>query len=133
MPVLTVMLLLSTPSRAVINRADLQWGIIFWYALGATIGASLGAVVFLSLPACWLLKAIGVFLLLAAFSRYIPGGKFTITDHRMFAVVGDPRRLVPGSLRLMAATRGWASLLWRPLVQDLGLDEVPSSRFFSAA
>lgn len=87
-PILTVMLLLATPSRAFLNRREVRWRIVGWYALGSSLGAVLGAFVFLSLPVFWLLKAIGAFLILAVVSRHVPGGKLRIVDERAFAPIG---------------------------------------------
>ncbi len=95
-PILTVMMLLGTPSRAFVNRAHVRWRIVGWYALGSTLGAALGAAVFLSLPVFWLLKAIGGFLILAVVSRRMPGGKLRILDERVFVAVGAGGGFVGG-------------------------------------
>lgn len=87
-PILTLMLLLSTPSRALINRKYLEWRLVGWYALGSTFGAALGALVFLSLSTSWLLRAIGGFLVLAVLSRHIPGAKLHISKAWVFAPLG---------------------------------------------
>lgn len=87
-PILTVMLLIATVSRAFVNRGHLKWRIVGWYALGTSFGAALGAFVFLSLPVFWLLKAIGAFLIAAVISRHVPGGTLHIADERVFAAVG---------------------------------------------
>jgi len=95
-PIITVTLLFATPSRAFINRRHLRWRIIGWFALGCSFGAVLGALVFLSLPVFWLLKAIGAFLILAVIARRVPGAKLQITDARAFIVIGAAGGFVGG-------------------------------------
>ena len=87
-PILTIMLLLSTPSRAWINLEYLKWRLVGWYAFGSTFGAALGAFVFLSLPVAWLLRTIGGFLILAVVSRHVPGVTLRISKAWVFAPLG---------------------------------------------
>ncbi len=95
-PILTVMMLLGTPSRAWLNRRELRWGIVRWYWLGASLGAGVGASVFLSLPVGLLTKVIGVFLILAAFWRHVPGKDLSIESERSFVLVGAGGGFVGG-------------------------------------
>lgn len=87
-PVLTIMLLMATPSRTYMNRHHLRWRKIGWFALGSTLGAVVGAEVFLSLPVFWLRKAIGGFLILSVVAAHLPGRRLTIKGERVFAAVG---------------------------------------------
>jgi uncharacterized membrane protein YfcA len=53
----------SNFSRFVLQRRDVVWPIILWFAAGSLIGASLGGRIYVALPE-WLLKgAIGLFVL----------------------------------------------------------------------
>lgn len=87
-PIVTLLLLMGTPFRAYVNRQDLHWPIIRWYAAGTTLGAIIGALVFLSLSVYWLLKIIGAFLILAMAFRHLPGKKISINNHKVFLPLG---------------------------------------------
>jgi len=95
-PIMTVMMLLGTTSRAWVNRSALKWRIIRWFALGTIFGAALGAWVFLEMNPYWLLKAIGLFIILAVIVRRLPGKRLRIRDAKAFAPIGAAGGFIGG-------------------------------------
>jgi len=62
-PVLTVTQLASNASRVWLNRQELQWPLIGWFAIGAVPTALAGGFLLSRAPLEVLLRALGVFLL----------------------------------------------------------------------
>lgn len=72
-PYLSVLLLASNVSRAYFSRAAIDWQVVRNFFLGALPGALIGALLYTILPAFWIKKALGVYLLTyvaLSFSRH---------------------------------------------------------------
>jgi|SRR5438105_1866526 len=64
-PVVTLSSLIAVPSRTLLFREHIDWGIVRWFVAGAVPGALLGAWLFTRTEAHWLQLAIALFLLSA--------------------------------------------------------------------
>jgi uncharacterized membrane protein YfcA len=62
-PLVTFGLMFSNLTRVSIHWKSVVWPLAIRYIIGAIPGAALGAVVFVKLPADWITKGIGVFLI----------------------------------------------------------------------
>jgi uncharacterized protein len=62
-PYLTMLLLVSNVSRAYFARAGIDWTVWRHFLIGAVPGALVGAVVYTWMPAIWITKALGVYLI----------------------------------------------------------------------
>lgn len=59
----------SNFGRAIVQRAHIQWHLLFWFALGSVIGAAIGGSLAISLPE-WLFRImIGAFILYSVWGR----------------------------------------------------------------
>jgi len=74
-PILTVAQLIGNLSRVWLNRTELSWPVVNWFALGAVPSAVFGGVVFATAPAAALVRGLGVFLLAMAAYRHTSWGK----------------------------------------------------------
>jgi hypothetical protein len=74
-PVLTIAQLFGNLSRVVFNRSELNWSVIWRFSLGAVPAAIVGGIIFASAPAGFLVRALGVFLILMVVYRHTPWGK----------------------------------------------------------
>src|SRR5438552_3646390 len=61
-PILTVSVLFGNISRVYFNRRELDLRLVGLFSLGSVPFAVLGSVAYVSLPAIWIKKAIGIFL-----------------------------------------------------------------------
>ncbi|OGR82593.1 MAG: hypothetical protein A3J74_07160 [Elusimicrobia bacterium RIFCSPHIGHO2_02_FULL_57_9] len=86
-PILTVAVLLGNASRVYFNRRELNLKLVALFSLGSIPFAMLGSLVYVALPALWIKKAIGLFLLssVAAQKLYKP---LRIGDSRIFVPLG---------------------------------------------
>lgn len=86
-PVLTLAVLLGNASRVYFNRGELDLRLAGVFSAGAIPGAILGSIVYVALPAPWITKAIGAFLILS-----VLGQKFhkpvKINSRGVFAPLG---------------------------------------------
>jgi uncharacterized membrane protein YfcA len=62
-PVLTVAQLIGNASRAWFNRAEIDWRVAGWFALGAVPAALAGGLLFAAAPVALLTRLLGAFLL----------------------------------------------------------------------
>lgn len=62
-PLVTFGLMFSNLTRVSIHWKSIVWPLAVRYIIGAIPGAALGAIVFVKLPADWITKGIGVFLI----------------------------------------------------------------------
>jgi uncharacterized protein len=62
-PYLAVLLLVGNVSRAYFARTGIRWEVLRHFAYGAVPGAAIGALLYTILPAIWIAKALGVYLL----------------------------------------------------------------------
>lgn len=78
-PILTVAQLIGNASRAWFNRAEIDWRVTGWFALGAVPAAVVGGLLFAAAPVALLTRLLGAFLLgVVAWRRLGPR-----TGHRM--------------------------------------------------
>lgn len=64
-PILTVSVLLGNASRVYFNRRELDLKVVLLFSLGSVPLAVLGSLVYVTLPALWIYKAIGAFLIVS--------------------------------------------------------------------
>ena len=74
-PILTVAQLIGNLARAVFNHRELDWAVIWRFALGAVPAAIAGGIIFAKAPAGALVRVLGVFLLLMVLYRYTRWGR----------------------------------------------------------
>jgi uncharacterized membrane protein YfcA len=74
-PILTVAQLIGNLSRVGFNRKELQWNVIWRFALGAVPAAAAGGIIFATAPGAALVRLLGVFLILMVIYRHTPFGK----------------------------------------------------------
>lgn len=61
-PIITIILLMNQPARALIMRDQINWRIVAWFLPAAIAGAIAGSWVFASVQAHWLQLVVGLFL-----------------------------------------------------------------------
>ncbi len=74
-PILTVAQLIGNLARVVFNHRELDWAVIWRFALGAVPAAVVGGIIFARAPAAALVRVLGVFLLLMVVYRYTRFGR----------------------------------------------------------
>ena len=87
-PILTVAQLMGNLSRVGLNRGDLSFPVVRWFAVGAVPAAVLGGVIFATAPAPALVRVLGIFLLLTVAYRHTPWGKRARLGLRGFLPLG---------------------------------------------
>lgn len=87
-PVLTVAQLLGNLSRVWLNRPELSWQVIGWFALGAVPAAVVGGMIFATAPAAALVRGLGVFFLAVVAYRHTTWGKQAHLPLRGFLPLG---------------------------------------------
>ena len=70
-PILTVAVLLGNASRVYFNRRELKLALVGFFSLGSVPFAILGSLVYVALPAFWIKKSIGLFLLFSVLYQRI--------------------------------------------------------------
>ena len=74
-PILTVAQLIGNLSRVVFNKRDLQWPVVWRFALGAVPAAVIGGIIFATAPAAALVRLLGAFLIAMVVYRHTRWGK----------------------------------------------------------
>ncbi len=70
-PILTVSVLLGNASRVYFNKRELNLKLVLLFSIGSIPFAILGSFVYVSLPAIWIKKVIGIFLIVSViFHRF---------------------------------------------------------------
>ncbi len=87
-PILTVAQLIGNLSRVWLNRTELSFSVVKWFALGAVPAAVAGGIVFATAPASALVRLLGMFLLLMVAYRHNPWGKEPRIGLRGFLPLG---------------------------------------------
>jgi uncharacterized protein len=87
-PILTVAQLIGNGSRVWFNRRQLDLPVVGWFALGGVPAALIGGFLFASAPIAFLIRLLGMFLIITAVSRHIGKGKVLRIPLRGFAVLG---------------------------------------------
>jgi uncharacterized membrane protein YfcA len=70
-PILTVSVLMGNASRVYFNRRELDLKLVAWFSAGSLPAAIAGSFVYVGLPAFWIKKGIGVFLIICVILRHI--------------------------------------------------------------
>jgi uncharacterized protein len=87
-PILTVAQLIGNGSRVWFNRRQLDLPVVGWFALGGVPAALIGGFLFASAPIAFLIRLLGMFLIITAVSRHIGKGSALRIPLRGFAVLG---------------------------------------------
>jgi len=74
-PVLTIAQLIGNLSRVIFNRYELNWSVIWRFALGAVPTAIIGGIIFATAPASALVRVLGIFLILMVAYRHTRWGR----------------------------------------------------------
>src|SRR5262245_33881675 len=70
-PILTVAQLIGNVSRVWFNRQELELPVVGWFALGGVPAALIGGLLFASAPVSFLIRLLGLFLILTVLYRHI--------------------------------------------------------------
>jgi hypothetical protein len=87
-PLLTVVQLFGNASRVWLNRTELSFDVVRWFAYGAVPAAIVGGVIFAVAPAAALVRLLGVFLLLTVVYRHTSFGTGRTIGLHGFTPVG---------------------------------------------
>lgn len=86
-PILTITQLASNGSRVWLNRRELRWRTVGWFALGAVPFAAAGGLLLAEAPLAWLKRGLGAFLVAVVIWRHV-GRTPNKPRERTFAAVG---------------------------------------------
>ena len=86
-PILTVAVLMGNASRVYFNRRELDLKLVAWFSAGALPSALAGSFVYVNLPAFWIKKGIGLFLIVCVVIRQIHRD-FQLKQARVFFPLG---------------------------------------------
>ncbi|MEZ5654107.1 MAG: sulfite exporter TauE/SafE family protein [Burkholderiaceae bacterium] len=98
----------SNAGRAAAMARHVRWPIAGWFTLGAVLGVSVGAMVFVNLPSRWLLGVLAVFIL---WSLWAPRLKASALPERGYAAVGA---LATFLTLFLGATGPLVAAFWDP-------------------
>ena len=87
-PILTVAQLVGNGSRVWLNRRELDWRVVGWFALGGVPLALVGGLLFAAAPLGGLTRLLGLFLLLVVAWRRLRPGPRIRPPLRAFAAIG---------------------------------------------
>ena len=93
-PYLAVLLLVGNVSRAYFARQGIRWPVIRHFALGAVPGAAVGALLYTTLSAFWIAKAVGLYLLAYVALTFTRADWPKNATLRSISVVGIPAGFV---------------------------------------
>ncbi len=87
-PIAAIAVMMQTWSRVWVNRALIDRSVVKWFVVGAFPAAALGGTAFANLPADFLQRGLGVFLLLIVAYRHSPLMRDIRISARAFVGVG---------------------------------------------
>lgn len=93
-PYLTMLLLVANVSRAYFSRQGIDWKVWRHFCLGAVPGAAVGALLYTWLPAFWITKALGVYLLAYVILSFTKATWPKTATLKSISMVGVPAGLV---------------------------------------
>jgi uncharacterized membrane protein YfcA len=93
-PTLTVAQLIGNASRVWLNRSQVSWAVVRWFALGGVPAGVVGGVLFATAPLTALKRLLGAFLLLVVVFRHTDLGTGRRMRLRWFAPLGAASSLV---------------------------------------
>lgn len=113
-PILTVAQLIGNGSRVWLNRSELDWRVVGWFALGGVPLAWIGGHAFAHAPLAGLTRLLGAFLLLVVVWRRLRPGTGWRPPLRSFALIG-------AASSFLSALFGSVGPLMAPLFLAYGL------------
>lgn len=113
-PILTVAQLIGNGSRVWFNRRELRWAVVGWFALGGVPMALLGGWLFAVAPLKFLVRLLGVFLLLVVAWRHVRPTRSTSFPVPWFAAIG-------GGASFLSALLGSVGPIMAPFFLSFGL------------
>jgi hypothetical protein len=113
-PILTVAQLIGNSSRVVLNRTEVDYRVVGWYALGAVPLGLLGGMLFARAPAPVLTRLVGLVLLVIVAWRRLGAPAPPKPTLRSFAAIGAGASLLSGLV-------GSVGPLMAPLFLSYGL------------
>jgi uncharacterized membrane protein YfcA len=87
-PILAVAGLVSNGARVTLNRDEITWPIVGWFALGGVPAALIGGFLFAATPIDALTRLIGAFLLVSVAWRHLRPGPSGVLGPRTFTLIG---------------------------------------------
>jgi hypothetical protein len=87
-PILTVAQLIGNGSRVWLNRRELNWRVVAWFALGGVPAALLGGYLFATAPLAALTRLLGAFLLMVVLWRHLRPRHSRLFPVPVFAAIG---------------------------------------------
>jgi uncharacterized membrane protein YfcA len=87
-PILTVAQLIGNGSRVWFNRQQLEIPVVGWFALGGIPAALIGGFLFASAPIGFLIRLLGVFLIVTVLYRHLGKSSALKIPLRGFAILG---------------------------------------------
>jgi uncharacterized membrane protein YfcA len=87
-PILTVAQLIGNASRVWFNRHELELPVVGWFAIGGVPAALVGGFLFASASLSFLIKLLGLFLIMTVAYRHLGKGSALRLPLRGFAVLG---------------------------------------------
>ena len=87
-PILTVAQLIGNASRVWFNRDQLDFPVVGWFALGSIPAALIGGFLFATAPLSFLIRLLGVFLIVTVIYRHAGKASALRLSLRGFAVLG---------------------------------------------
>jgi len=113
-PILTVAQLIGNASRAFLNRKELDWRVVGWFALGGVPMALVGSILFAHVPLRALTRLLGAFLILLVVLRHSAGASRWKPPLRSFTLLG-------ACFSLLSALLGSVGPLMAPFFLAYGL------------
>lgn len=87
-PILTVAQLIGNASRVWFNRHELELPLVGWFAIGGVPAAFIGGLLFASAPLSFLIRLLGLFLIITVVYRHVGKASALRLPLRGFAVLG---------------------------------------------
>jgi uncharacterized protein len=87
-PILTVAQLIGNASRVWFNRHELELPLVGWFAIGGVPAAFIGGLLFASAPLSFLIRLLGLFLIITVVYRHVGKASTLRLPLRGFAVLG---------------------------------------------
>jgi uncharacterized protein len=87
-PILTVAQLIGNASRVWFNRDELELPVVGWFAVGGVPAALIGGMLFASAPVSFLMKLLGLFLVMTVVYRHVGKASVLRIPLGAFAILG---------------------------------------------
>jgi len=113
-PILTIAQLIGNLSRVVFNKRELEWRVVWRFALGAVPAAVIGGIIFATAPAAALVRLLGVFLIMMVVYRHTRWGENAKLPLKGFVPLG-------AASGILSATMGTVGPFAAPFFLSYGL------------